>query len=105
MLTIEHPLTGEKILVAKNDFEHQMTWEDANRECNNIGPGWRLPTIEEFKVIYQELHLKGEGNFKEEFYWTSKKRIPFGICIGEADVVCSNHTSTEYVRAVKSMYE
>ena len=57
MLTIEHPLTGEKFQVANKDFSDKMTWKDAIDACKNLGSGWRLPTKEELEAMYEELQL------------------------------------------------
>lgn len=47
MLEIEHPLTGDKLQVANQDFSNRMTWDMAIRACNELGGGWRLPSVEE----------------------------------------------------------
>lgn len=76
MLTIEHPLTGEKLQIANKDFANQMTWSEAMRACENLGSGWRLPTIDELEEMRNQLHKKGEGNFIGEFttyYWSSNE--------------------------------
>lgn len=113
MLIIENPITGEKIQVANQDFAHKMTWKRAAEECRNLGPGWRLPTVEKFKVIYKEIHLKGEGNFKDEFYWTSTKQkideiyYSFSISSGEEDPfpgsIYEFENHQDLLRAVKSI--
>ena len=81
-LIFNHPVTGEKIEVALNDFPNLMTWTDAIEACNNLGNNWRLPTILELKTIYELIHKKGIGNFLNNyiadygtsrfysFYWT-----------------------------------
>jgi hypothetical protein len=70
ILEITSPTTGEKIEVANNDFS--ITFNEPNKKqmteiVNELGNGWRLPTVEELKTIYTELHLKGLGNFKTVF--------------------------------------
>ena len=81
-LIFNHPVTGERIEVALNDFPNSMTWTDAIEACNNLGNNWRLPTILELKTIYELIHKKGIGNFLNNyvgadgtsrfgsFYWT-----------------------------------
>jgi len=50
---IEHPLTEEKIRIAKADFSDIMNWEQANVACKTLGSGWRLPTKEELNEMYK----------------------------------------------------
>jgi len=71
-LFISHPLTGDRIQVANEDIDGELNWFQAVRACSNMGQGWRLPSIEELKVIYSDIYLKGKGgNFKEKIYWSS----------------------------------
>ena len=39
--------------VAENDFEETMVWGDANDACKKLGEGWRLPTLSELNIMYQ----------------------------------------------------
>jgi hypothetical protein len=77
MLEIKSPITGERLQVAENDFENEMTWYMAKNACAELENGWRLPTIEELKVMYEQLHKKGEGNFKDVGYWSSMEYSGF----------------------------
>ena len=73
-LIIYHPLTGDKIQVANEDIDGEMNWFQAVRACNKMGQSWRLPTIEELKVIYSDIYLKGKGgNFTKTIYWSSSE--------------------------------
>lgn len=69
MDTIEHPLTGEKIRIAKADFSDQMSWDHANAACNALGSGWRLPTKEELLIIAK--NRIAIGGFDDSYYWSS----------------------------------
>jgi len=66
---------GQTIEVAKKDFPNEMNWWDAMAACQNLlpfqGNGWRLPSIEELKAMYEQLHTKGKGNFQNKWYWSS----------------------------------
>jgi len=42
----------ENIEIKCVDFKNEITWYEANAECDKLGDGWRLPTIEELKLIY-----------------------------------------------------
>jgi hypothetical protein len=70
MLEIISPLTGEKLQVAQNDFEHKMDWHEAKKACQNLGNGWRLPSIKELELIDKEFRQKGIGNFQKFWYWS-----------------------------------
>ena len=68
---------GKTIEVAKKDMEfdrnfaiESATFVEANVACQNLGSGWRLPTVNEFKVIRRKLYLKQNSNFKADVpYW------------------------------------
>jgi len=65
---------GETIEVAKKDFPRDMSWNDAMASCENLGNGWRLPSINELKAMYEQLHTKGKGNFRTyDWYWSSSE--------------------------------
>ncbi len=103
---IEHPITGMKIQVAKQDLPAKMDWEQANKACKEIGNGWRLPTVEELKEIHK--YKDDIGGFKpNERYWSLTDNgdssawyfdFPFG-----SDDSSSSKTNTGYVRAVKTL--
>jgi hypothetical protein len=71
MLTIEHPITGEKLQIANMDFLDKMSWPKAKAECRALGNGWRLPSMEELESIFNALHKNGMGNFKMDIYWSN----------------------------------
>jgi hypothetical protein len=105
MFEITSPITGEKLQVALNDFEEKMNWEQAKNACKDLGIGWRLPTIKELEVMYEELYKKGKGNFKDATYWSSKEYDYLNAWFfyfsngnaGNFDKSC-----TYYVRAVRA---
>lgn len=71
MLEIVNPITGEPFRVAQKDFEFKMTWWKAKQICEELGNGWRLPSKSEIEQINKQLHLKGQGDFKNnKYYWT-----------------------------------
>jgi hypothetical protein len=41
----------DKIEVAEKDFPESMIWEDAKKECEKLGRGWRLPNRKELELI------------------------------------------------------
>jgi len=64
---------GPRFRVADADFSKKMNWKDAMDSCSSLGDGWRLPTKEELTGMYEFLHMKGKGNFKDRYYWSSSQ--------------------------------
>ena len=80
VLTIVHPLTGDKIQVANEDFSNCMTWNNAIEACEKLGKGWRLPSIDELKIMYNELHKKEQCLFSHVYsYWSSTEHHIDGV--------------------------
>lgn len=70
MLEIVNPANGEKIQIADSDLDNHLNWQMAVNECKKLGNGWRLPTIEEIKLIpYNEMGK----NVLYNSYWTSSE--------------------------------
>ena len=106
MLEIKHPITGERLQVAENDFEEKMNWQQAKIACNELENGWRLPTKTELELMYSELYERGNGNFKtdNESYWSGSEGNDndawfFGFDVGFA--YYASVYNTYYVRAVR----
>lgn len=48
----------------------KLNWEDAKTACANLGKGWRLPTMNDLKLLY--LNRAKIGNFADgKCYWSS----------------------------------
>jgi hypothetical protein len=107
-LIIKHPLTGNNNLqVALIDFQNQMNFHDACKSCMELGPGWRLPSIEELEAIYKTLHLN-KLNFNKNRYWSNTQVddsktwvINFYDGKKEKDGHYSKNETLNYVRAVR----
>ena len=56
--------------VAEYDFKTRMNWHDANKSCNELGDGWRLPTSDELTLMYQYNSLI-EPIDANTYYWSS----------------------------------
>lgn len=105
MLTIKHPITGGEVEVAIRDFPNEMTWGKAIRECSALGGGWRLPTKEELREMYEQLYKKGQGNFTHNIYWSSSEASDsraFHFSFGNSSVYSGDKLLTYYVRAVRA---
>ena len=55
--------------VAQFDFPNEMTWDEAQKACTALGKGWRLPTRDELKTVYQ--NRKKIGDFSNYIYWSN----------------------------------
>jgi hypothetical protein len=55
--------------IAEFGFEGEMTWLEANKACNALGDGWRLPTKEELDNLYN--HKEDIEGFADMPYWSS----------------------------------
>jgi hypothetical protein len=60
-------------------ISNKMNYEETIKLIGDIGNGWRLPTIKEFKFL-QDYYNKGILNFKKDVYWSSEDHEynPFG---------------------------
>ena len=114
MLEIVSPLTGERLIIAANDFENKMDWFQAKRACDELGNGWRLPSLNELLNILKEGQKNGKGNFKKGYYWSNTEH---GSDSDHVSLVCFGETIEQtilpksipevkiyhYVRAVKAV--
>lgn len=85
-----------RLEISQFSFSFPLTWEKATISCTNLGKGWRLPTIDELQIFYQNkdklrsLGVKFSGTFWSssennygEVFWLSfsnygtKGRMPF----------------------------
>ena len=72
--------SNTSFFIAPEDEPEFLTWEDAKQVCSLKGPGWRLPTLDELKVMYlmrsQIKNLNGLGyNLKfNRKYWSSEEK-------------------------------
>jgi len=65
---------GKLEVVDKDLSPDTLSWDTCLEFIDLFDPegGWRLPTIAEFKYLY-ELHLKEIGRFKKRDYWTGTR--------------------------------
>jgi len=116
-LKVTSPITGETQMftVALKDLPHKLDYYEAANGCRKLGPGWRLPKIDELKTINVELYKKGKGNFVADTYWSEDESArPSETTNNEYYYHCFNFKSgsndwcTEsfhyHTRCVKSIY-
>lgn len=79
-------IIGEKIKIgnvdfAQYDFPSAMDWKSAQKACNDLGKGWRLPNEEELNILYE--NKSKMGTYKYDFYWSSTDvptaKVPEGV--------------------------
>ena len=62
------------LVISTKDLGTEMDWNEAKLVCENYNDGgkedWRLPTNEEFKLIYSNLG-SAEVGIESAYYWTS----------------------------------
>ena len=111
MDTIEHPLTGEKIRIAKADFSELMIYEHALTAINTLGSGWRLPTKEELEEMYKNKDAIGGFVYNDVYgHWSSNEDVyglgpeTFWTLRFRDGVWCPDHICHwNHVRAVRSI--
>ncbi len=94
------------IEVMKTDLG-EMTWDEAKTACEKLelGGGWRLPTMEELKIIYKKRNKI--GGFTNGWYWSSTElddgNDAGGFGFSNGDVSQATKIYSYYVRAVRTI--
>ena len=85
-------IVGE-IEVAPFDLPCGGTYENAMQAIDSIGEGWRLPSVEEMKLIFE--NKDKIGGFAANYYWTREtngdKATHFGFVLGDITAVPKHH--------------
>jgi hypothetical protein len=107
------PIIGNSIMIgnleiAQNDFNTTLTWYNAKEKCQQLGNGWRLPTIDELEILYN--NKDRIGGFGTGYYYSSTLRanhnsllLPVTILFGDGFKSLSEnyHQTAFHVRAVR----
>ena len=104
------PIVIDNLQIAQFDFPTKMKFFDAEKACSDLGDGWRLPSIEEQRVICQYKGIiggfvKNNDPLDHNDYWSSTDF--FNNNVWTMDFLncwnsnCSKGITTNYVRAVK----
>jgi hypothetical protein len=67
---MEETIIIDNIEVWPNDLG-EMPWEEAMDKVAKLGPGWRLPTIEEFKEVLYPNRNNLPGYISFAHYWSN----------------------------------
>jgi hypothetical protein len=81
-----------------------MNWDDANGACNNLGNGWRLPTIKELNLMFKNKYKI--GGFVKDYYWSSTEGDnvrAWRYIFHDGNQEYGYKGSDGYVRAVRSL--
>lgn len=99
---IGEPIKIGNLLVAQNNFEQMMDWENAKEACNSLGEGWRLPSKDEIHILYENRDSIGGFDNDNDYYWTSTQYSD-GIAWVFSDGATNFYAGSNpgYVRAVK----
>ena len=66
------------LLIQKKDFSKSMDWHTAKNECGKLGPGWRLPKLEELRILRDH---KNKFHFKPDYsYWSGEESDRLKSC-------------------------
>ena len=97
------PIIIENLQVWPEDLG-EMTWDEAMEKVKELGEGWRLPTIEEFKeTLYP--NRDRIPKLEESYYWSSSESnanfVRYFLFFNGSAFFNSNKYTTYYVRAVR----
>ena len=97
------PIIIGELQIWPKDLGGQMTWDEATTEVAKLGPGWRLPTREEFRETLASMYYH-IPNLHGDYYWSSTEEDYndawyFFFTNGNASII--NKYLTFYVRAVR----
>jgi serine/threonine protein kinase len=79
-----------------------MSWFEGNQACSNIGNGWRLPSLNELRIMFENKDRIG-GFSEVEYYWSSEENtLKANVVYFETGFEClrikQNHIKVRPVR-------
>ncbi len=118
-----YDVNGKKgvVFVVSSDGQHgrivsleqtECNWSDAKTWCANLGDGWRLPSRQELRMLYNVMKAVNEVLFfadKEQLkswdYWTNEEYISdraWYVFMSNGDTSYDDKGDGNYVRAVSA---
>ena len=97
------PIIIKGLEIWPKDFGGQMTWDEAMAEVKELGPGWRLPTREEFRETLASMYYH-IPNLHGDYYWSSTENDYFNawyFYFPSGSSSFNDKDDTCYVRAVR----
>ena len=101
-----NPKNNFKFEVSELDLLDKMRWVSAFDVCLSLENGWRLPTLEELKIMYTDLHVLGNGNFLNKMYWSSTRNglnNVWGVFFKCGNAYCGSENYFCRVRPVRDL--
>ena len=107
MTDIENKIIIGSLEVMKEDLG-VMEWEQAEQACENLGNGWRLPSLKELEIVYKNrIQI---GGFEEDHYWSSSEPLDVSISnammiirFGIGDQFYNGKQTPNHVRTVRDL--
>ena len=62
---------GKTIEVANEDYSFEKIHKGEHHKLIKKD-GWRLPSIYELDLIFKKMHQAGNGNFRNDWYWSNE---------------------------------
>jgi hypothetical protein len=75
---VGNPIEIGDLLVAQYDYPQNLDWDNANKACQSLGDGWRLPTKDELNTLYK--NKTKIGGFFDWGYWSSTEYTSNHAC-------------------------
>lgn len=71
--------SGQRGLIcAEEDFPEDMSFQEATQACENYSiegkDDWRLPSLNELEVLYENLRKSAKTHFQNQWYWSSETK-------------------------------
>lgn len=89
------------VIVAKSDLEEKMNQNDAQIACEKLNldnnSDWYLPDVDELLVIYDNLMIKGIGNFAKDKYWSTFHEVDFT----NGSIKYNSNNNLNFVRPIR----
>ena len=90
------------IEVMHNDFVRYSNYKSSVQAVQDVGDGWRIPTIDEL-LYFSDLRKLGVGNFLKDFYWSSSLVGSAGcFCIRMSDGYMGVGSTTESLAIINT---
>jgi hypothetical protein len=70
MIKLYHSKYNSYFEVSQNHFSQKMTWLEAVDLCKTLEGNWRLPTLEEFQIMYGYFEQNQNVEISDEQYWS-----------------------------------
>ena len=94
----------ENFEVAQNSFPNPMKWDDALKECNNLGDGWDLPTKDQLTQMF--MNKNKLNGFSDKTYWSCTeydKDNAWNQNFKNGNQYYDDKYFTNYVRAIRTI--